>query len=296
MEQGIARAEVVLAVAGEAQILEHESCAAARASADCSRPGRSSSAAARPSRRAFASRSRRRPGDRSRPRSAAPRARGRVPGRAGCIICWKCSRISSVILHGRSNSPFAVDRSRRAAGSPRCGALLAWYRRHRRDMPWGGTRDPYGIWVSEVMLQQTQVATALPLLPEISRALSDAALPSRAAPNREVLAAWSGLGYYRRARHLHAAAREVVREHGGLRAGRAPSVPPAARRRPLHAGAVLSIGFGLRCRCWTATWRACLSRLFALDASVREPLGARALWELAESLVPRGSRATGINR
>jgi A/G-specific adenine glycosylase len=164
-------------------------------------------------------------------------------------------------------------------------ALLGWYARHRRVLPWRGARDPYRIWVSEVMLQQTRVATAtpyyhaflerFPTLPALARA--------RAA---DVLAAWSGLGYYRRARSLHEAAREVVREHGGL----VPDEPAVFARLPgvgrYTAGAVLSIAYGRPLPALDGNAARVISRLEALPASVRDPAGARRLWERAAALVP----------
>ncbi|MHB8420682.1 MAG: A/G-specific adenine glycosylase [Myxococcales bacterium] len=121
-------------------------------------------------------------------------------------------------------------------------ALLAWYRRAARELPWRGQRDPYAIWVSEVMLQQTQVATVLRYYGRFLRdfptveALAAAELP-------EVLARWSGLGYYRRARALHAAAREIVRR------GAFPATLEGLRELPgfgpYTAAAVGSIAFGL---------------------------------------------------
>src|SRR4029450_210509 len=120
-------------------------------------------------------------------------------------------------------------------------ALRAWYRRHRRPMPWRETRDPYRVWVSEVMLQQTQVATATPYYRKfLERFPTLESLASADAAS--VLASWSGLGYYRRARHLHDAARLVVRDHGG----RVPDDPEAFGALPgvgrYTTGAGLSIG------------------------------------------------------
>jgi A/G-specific adenine glycosylase len=120
--------------------------------------------------------------------------------------------------------------------------LLAWYGRHRRDLPWRRTRDPYRIWISEVMLQQTQVATVVPYYRRFLHRFPD--LESLAgAREDEVLAAWSGLGYYRRARHLHATARALRREHGG----RFPRDVRQLRRLPgigrYTAGALASIAF-----------------------------------------------------
>jgi A/G-specific adenine glycosylase len=93
-------------------------------------------------------------------------------------------------------------------------ALLAWYDAQRRDLPWRKKRDPYRIWVSEIMLQQTRVAAVL-LHYQKFLARFPTLRTLAAAPESSVLAEWSGLGYYRRARHLHAAARLIVRERGG---------------------------------------------------------------------------------
>src|SRR5687768_5393584 len=93
-------------------------------------------------------------------------------------------------------------------------ALLAWYDQHARDLPWRRTRDPYAIWVSEVMLQQTRVETVIPYFARfLQRFPSAQALAD--APLDDVLAHWSGLGYYRRARLLHAGAKRVAEAHGG---------------------------------------------------------------------------------
>jgi len=163
--------------------------------------------------------------------------------------------------------------------------LLAWYRRHRRDLPWRRSRDPYRIWVSEIMLQQTQVATALPFYQKfIERFPTLAALARARSP--EVLSRWAGLGYYRRARNLHEATRIVVREH----AGRVPADAQAFGRLPgvgrYTTGAVLSIAFDHSLPVLDGNVARVLSRLLALPASVRDPRGARALWRAAESLVP----------
>src|ERR1700685_523365 len=106
-------------------------------------------------------------------------------------------------------------------------SLLAWYDAHRRDLPWRQDRDPYRVWLSEIMLQQTRVAA---VLDHYQAFLERFPTIERLAAAREasVLAAWSGLGYYRRARMLHAAAREIVRQH----AGKFPSRADQLRRLP----------------------------------------------------------------
>src|SRR5205823_736476 len=114
-------------------------------------------------------------------------------------------RISDFMGWVRTLSP---DRSRLRR------RLLAWFDRHRRDLPWRRDRDPYRIWVSEVMLQQTTVAAVVPYFARFVAAfptLGDLA----AADEQDVLRLWAGLGYYRRARHLHAAAQRLAARHGG---------------------------------------------------------------------------------
>lgn len=152
-------------------------------------------------------------------------------------------------------------------------------------MPWRGIRDPYRIWVSEVMLQQTQVATAWPFYQRFIARFPTLGALSR-APESRVLASWAGLGYYRRARHLREAARIVVREH----AGRVPDDPDTFGRLPgvgrYTTGAVLSIAFDRSLPALDGNVARVLSRLFALTAAIREPRGARALWALAHALVP----------
>jgi A/G-specific adenine glycosylase len=163
--------------------------------------------------------------------------------------------------------------------------LLAWYDAHRRDMPWRRTRQPYPVWLSEVMLQQTQVATARPYYDAFLARFPTLGSLARARP-AEVLEAWAGLGYYRRARHLHEAARTVMREH----AGRVPDDPEAFGGLPgvgrYTTGAVLSICFDRPLPVLDGNVARVLSRLFAILAAIRERRGARRLWALAGSLVP----------
>jgi A/G-specific adenine glycosylase len=163
-------------------------------------------------------------------------------------------------------------------------ALLRWYDRHRRRLPWRGVRDPYRIWISEVMLQQTRVAAVVPYYRRFLERFPTLASLAR-AHHPQVLAAWAGLGYYRRARCLHEAARLVVREHGG----RVPREPSVFSRLPgvgrYTAGAVLSIAFGQRMPVLDGNVARVLSRLRALSASLRDPKGARALWREAGALV-----------
>ncbi len=142
-------------------------------------------------------------------------------------------------------------------------ALLAWYRRNRRDLPWRRTDDPYRIWLSEVMLQQTTVKTATPYYEAFLERFPT--LRSLAAADEEdVLARWSGLGYYHRARNLRRAAKHIAERHRG----RFPKTLPAALAVPgvglYTASAVLSIAYGTPLPVVDGNVRRVLARLFAL--------------------------------
>jgi A/G-specific adenine glycosylase len=162
--------------------------------------------------------------------------------------------------------------------------LLAWYDRNRRDLPWRGVGDPYAIWVSEVMLQQTQVKTVLGHYARFLRRFPDTGTLARASTT-DVLHAWQGLGYYSRARRLHEAARAIERDHGG----RLPKDRESLLRLPgmgaYSAGAVASIAFGERVPVVDGNVVRVLTRLFALGGDPgRAPLKGR-LWETAAKLV-----------
>jgi A/G-specific adenine glycosylase len=161
--------------------------------------------------------------------------------------------------------------------------LLRWYRRHRRGLPWRNTRDPYRIWISEIMLQQTRVAAVVGHYKEFLRRFPNLKSLAAARPS-SVLAAWSGLGYYARARGLHAAAREVVRR----RRGRFPRSREGLQELPgigrYTAAAIASIAFGAREAVVDGNVARVLGRLSGAQASPRER------WEQAESLLdPRHS-------
>jgi len=142
-------------------------------------------------------------------------------------------------------------------------ALLAWYDAHRRDLPWRRTRDPYAIWVSEIMLQQTQVSRVVEYWRRFLDRFPDIRSLAK-APEGEVLALWSGLGYYRRAKHLHAAARVIVEQFEG----EVPSTVQDLRRLPgmgeYTSAAVGSIAFGERAAVVDANVVRVLCRILAL--------------------------------
>jgi A/G-specific adenine glycosylase len=158
-------------------------------------------------------------------------------------------------------------------------ALLGWYDRHRRDLPWRRTRDPYRVWVSEVMLQQTTVAAVVPYYHRFLQRFPD--LPSLAAASEEdVLTAWSGLGYYRRARQLRAGARALVETHGGLFPGTLDGALGVPGVGPYTARAVLSIAGGQPLAVVDGNVRRVLARLRAREALL--PAEAQ---ELADDLL-----------
>ncbi|HKE19728.1 MAG TPA: A/G-specific adenine glycosylase [Kofleriaceae bacterium] len=162
---------------------------------------------------------------------------------------------------------------------------MRWFTEHRRDLPWRRTRDPYAIWVSEVMLQQTRIAVVWPYYERWMLRFPSAA-DLAAAPLDEVLAAWSGLGYYGRARNLHRGAREVVARFGGALPATAAelcSLPGVGR---YTAGAIASIGFGRREPLVDGNVARVLSRLFAIEGDIKAGATARRLWSVAGELVP----------
>jgi A/G-specific adenine glycosylase len=165
-------------------------------------------------------------------------------------------------------------------------ALLAWYRANRRDLPWRATRDPYAIWVSEVMLQQTTVATVRERWVRFLRRFPTVEALA-AAPEDAVTEEWRGLGYYARARNLRRAAQAVAREHGGAM----PRAFGALRALPglgdYTAAAVASIAFGEPVAVFDANVRRVMARLLAFDGEADAPAAARRLREETQRLLPR---------
>ena len=172
--------------------------------------------------------------------------------------------------------------------------LLAWSVACRRDLPWRRTRDPYAIWVSEVMLQQTQVSTVLPYFARFMQRFPDVATLARASED-DVLHAWQGLGYYSRARSLRRAARMVLDEHDGKVPGTFATLRTLSGVGPYTAGAIASIAFGERVPVVDGNVVRVLCRLFALRGDpARMPLKHQ-LSETAAGLVPT-TRAGDYNQ
>lgn len=179
-----------------------------------------------------------------------------------------------------SSSPAPLD------GGP-AARLLAWYDRHARDLPWrsrpGEVADPYRVWLSEVMLQQTTVAAVTPRFTAWVERWPDVASLA-AAPDEDIMAAWAGLGYYARARNLVKAARAVVAEHGG----RFPTTEAGLRALPglgaYTAAAIAAIAFGERAVVVDANVERVVARLFAIETPL--PAARPAIREATDRITP----------
>lgn len=163
--------------------------------------------------------------------------------------------------------------------------LLKWYVAAARPLPWRATTDPYRIWVSEVMLQQTTVEVVLPYYERFIKRFPSVEALSR-APLDQVLRLWEGLGYYRRARNLHAAARLVMRQH----AGRVPRAPELLRGLPgigrYTAGAIASLAFDQPEPILEANTLRVYSRLLGFGGDPRTAAGQKTLWAFAAAILP----------
>jgi A/G-specific adenine glycosylase len=163
--------------------------------------------------------------------------------------------------------------------------LLSWYGRNQRSLPWRKTRDPYRIWISEIMLQQTQVDTVIPYYHRFLKTFPTVSSLAR-APLQNVLKVWENLGYYSRAKNLHAAAKVIVEKFGG----RIPDNLEEIKKLPgvgeYTAGAILSIAYGKSLPAVDGNVRRIVCRLFA----IRKPMGntreQKQLHKLASSLIP----------
>ena len=183
-------------------------------------------------------------------------------------------------------APVRIAPDRRRRFSDR---LRRWFRRNGRDLPWRRTRDPYAVLVSELMLQQTQVARVIPFYESWLATFPTLADVAR-APKRRVMEKWEGLGYYARARNLQKLARHVTANGGEL-----PSDPKSLGALPgigpYTAGAVASFAFERRAALVDTNVARVLQRAFAPRAGIKTSAGNRKLWAVAEALLPRGGRA-----
>lgn len=164
--------------------------------------------------------------------------------------------------------------------------LIAWQRLHgRHDLPWQGSREPYSVWLSEIMLQQTQVETVIPYYLRFLARFPD--LPSlAAAPLDDVMAHWSGLGYYSRARNLHAAACHIVSRHGGRFPHDLATIQALPGIGRSTAAAISVFAFGARHAILDGNVKRVLARAFAVEGWPGTPTVERQLWALAVALLP----------
>ncbi len=167
------------------------------------------------------------------------------------------------------------------------GRLLAWYERSKRRLPWRDQPDPYAVWVSEIMLQQTRVETVIPYFERWMQLFPD--IPALAAASQQdVLKAWEGLGYYSRARSLHRAAQQVCELYGGKLPTDVAQLRSLSGIGRYTAGAIASIAFGKDEPALDGNIRRVLSRIYNVTEPAASPAGQARLWELAGSLLPAG--------
>jgi A/G-specific adenine glycosylase len=188
--------------------------------------------------------------------------------------------------------PGGESRKAPAAGGPVtlpagfAGRVVRWQRTHgRNELPWQNTRDPYRVWLSEIMLQQTQVAAVLGYYDRFLQRFPDLGALA-AAPLDDVLALWSGLGYYSRARNLHRCAREVMGKHGGAFPRTAAELQSLPGIGASTAAAISSFCFGERAAILDGNVRRVLTRVLAFGADLSAAANERALWDHARALLP----------
>lgn len=167
--------------------------------------------------------------------------------------------------------------------------LIDWQRRHGRNgLPWQHTRDPYRVWLSEVMLQQTQVSTVLSYFPRFLDAFPNVHALAAATAD-EVMALWAGLGYYSRARHLHRCAQVVVARFGGVFPKSAEALQTLPGIGASTAAAIAAFCHGERVSIVDGNVRRVLARLLAFDRDLAQAASQRALWDLAQALLPQAT-------
>ena len=171
--------------------------------------------------------------------------------------------------------------------APLASRVVRWQKLHgRHGLPWQGTRDPYRVWLSEVMLQQTQVATVLVYYPRFLARFPGVA-ELAAAPLDDVLALWSGLGYYSRARHLHRCAQVVVAEHGGVFPASRDGLARLPGIGPSTAAAIAAFCHGERVAILDGNVKRVLSRALGFEGDLALAGEQRRLWGLVQELLPR---------
>jgi len=199
-------------------------------------------------------------------------------------------RVADLSFSARSKEPENSGPSERTRSDKSATRLLlSWYARHARDLPWRRTTDPFAIWVSEVMLQQTQVTTVVPFFQRFMQAFPNVKALAE-ADEADVLRLWEGLGYYRRARALHLAARLIMSEHDGILPRDAELLGRLPGLGRYTVNAVLSQAFDDRLPILEANSRRVLCRLLAIEEDPSRADVQKLLWDAAERwLPPRGA-------
>ena len=169
-------------------------------------------------------------------------------------------------------------------------ALLTWYPRHHRDLPWRHTRDPYAIWLSEVILQQTRVAQGLPYYETFLAAYSTVQALA-VAPEAEVLRYWQGLGYYSRARNMHHTAQQVVNDHNGRFPTTYAGLLQLRGVGPYTAAAIASFAFDEAVAVLDGNVYRVLARIFGLHSDIAAPSSRKEFQALADQHIPAASPA-----
>ena len=174
--------------------------------------------------------------------------------------------------------------------------VIAWQESHGRNhLPWQQTRDPYKVWLSEIMLQQTQVATVLEYYARFLARFPDVAALAQASQD-EVMGLWSGLGYYTRARNLHRCAQQVVVKHGGVFPQTAEILVTLPGIGRSTAGAIAAFCFSQRVPILDANVRRVLTRLLGFENDLASVRNERLLWSEADTLLPNKNLATAMPR
>lgn len=165
--------------------------------------------------------------------------------------------------------------------------LLDWFQKHRRPLPWRTTYTPYQVWVSEVMLQQTQMERGVTYFERWMKALPD--IPSVAASSEDrLLKLWEGLGYYSRVRNLHKAAKQIVEKHGGTFPSTLSEIRALSGIGEYTAGAIASIAFEQDVPCVDANVERVFSRIFDIDTPVKQKENTLFIHKTAKALLPEG--------
>ncbi len=169
--------------------------------------------------------------------------------------------------------------------------IVEWQKTHgRNDLPWQNTKDPYRVWLSEIMLQQTQVATVRSYFSRFVERFPNVALLAGASLD-DVLTLWSGLGYYSRARNLHQCARAIVSTHGGVFPQTAQVLQELPGIGPSTAAAISSLCFGEQVAILDANVKRVLTRVLGFDADLAFGASQKALWSAANGMLPTGTKA-----